>query len=250
MKLSLGICCMDRAHHLKVTLPIYLEACNKALKENKCELIVIDYNSKDDLGQWILEMFSDEIAKGHIVYFRTTEPQSWNAAHAHNIAIRLSKGEFFCNVDVDNYFDESFIDLLLSSEDRHCMYADDLPKKRGIAGRICVPRSLLEKYRGYNEEIILIEDLELKQLLRRLERLGEIQISNITQSSHLQVLKHRDEERIQNVNSQHGTTLDEIRRNAKQKVKPAVHNPETRNSNGWGQADGVLNFLFPYTTGK
>ena len=49
-KISFCIPCMGRAHDLKKTMPHLIKA---AIKSPPVEIVILDYNSKDDLEKYI-----------------------------------------------------------------------------------------------------------------------------------------------------------------------------------------------------
>src|ERR1041385_4064662 len=77
--------CMGRLHHLRQTLPRNLKS-NARLP---VQFVVLDYNSRDGLGDWIRSSVEAEIKAGRLLYARTTAPRFFNMAHAKNIAHRL-----------------------------------------------------------------------------------------------------------------------------------------------------------------
>lgn len=157
MRISLCVPCMGRAHHLQKTLP-------KNLVDNAgcdgLEIVVLDYNSKDGLEDWMRLEMADEIANGRVAYYRERAAKFFNPRHAKNVAHLLGRGEILVNIDADNFtgpgYAQKIIDLL--SEPNVFMRADQAgpgsnrPKHmRGIAGRIAFRRESFLKLRGYDE---------------------------------------------------------------------------------------------------
>ena len=86
-KIAFCITCMNRLHHLQQTL-------GKNLQDNflpdDVEFILLDYNSKDGLEQWVHHNMMQYIESGILVYCKTTEPQYYFRNHARNMAFRLA----------------------------------------------------------------------------------------------------------------------------------------------------------------
>ena len=68
-KISFCTTCMGRLHDLKVTLPFNI-------KDNQdyddLEFVILDYNSGDNLWDWMKNNMSHEIEIGKVSYYRTT----------------------------------------------------------------------------------------------------------------------------------------------------------------------------------
>src|SRR5882724_5541287 len=82
IQISYCTTCMGRLHHLRQTLPANLEA-NAGLP---VQFVVLDYNSRDGLGDWMRSHFQAQTESGKVVYARTSEPRFFNMAHAKNLA--------------------------------------------------------------------------------------------------------------------------------------------------------------------
>lgn len=99
-KISFCTTCMDRAEDLKKTLLKNIEY-NKSYEN--VEFVVLDYNSKDDLGGWIKNEMMGYIESGVLAYYRTEEPIYFSMAHSRNIAFKVATGDIVNNLDADNY---------------------------------------------------------------------------------------------------------------------------------------------------
>ena len=91
---------MNRLQDLAETLPLNLE--DNAEYPN-LEFVILDYNSKDGLGEWLKENFSSYIQSGRIAYYRTEEPEFFSMTHSRNIAFKVASGTIVNNLDADNY---------------------------------------------------------------------------------------------------------------------------------------------------
>jgi hypothetical protein len=99
-EISFCTTCMGRLEFLKKTLRYNL---NIISQHNNCELVLLDYNSNDGLGDWVRDNFKNELANSLLVYYRTSEPRYFHMSHAKNLSHRLGEGKILCNLDADNY---------------------------------------------------------------------------------------------------------------------------------------------------
>jgi len=84
-KIAFCTTCMNRMHHLRQTL-------EKNIQDNhlpdRVEFIVLDYNSQDDLEQWLRQNMKSYINTGILVYYKTFEPEYYLRSHSRNMAFR------------------------------------------------------------------------------------------------------------------------------------------------------------------
>jgi hypothetical protein len=150
--------CKDRSHHVKETLP-------RNLADNpSARFVLINYNSGDDLRQYILENHAADLESGRLVMYSTYEPKRFQMAHAKNLAHRLGITEgadILCNLDADNYAGRGFATYLqqeFAEAIRHgrekFMWAKMIKGElaRGINGRIACTRNAFLMAGGYDEK--------------------------------------------------------------------------------------------------
>ena len=188
--------CMNRLHHLKKTLPKNIE--DNAAYEN-IEFIVVNYNSKDGLDDWVNTEMQQYLSNGILRYYKTTEPATFQMSHAKNVAAKLAKGEVICTVDADNYLGVGFagyIDQRFREDNNIYMAVDIRSAPSGSFGRICFRREDFMILTGYDENMkgYGFEDHDFRN---RLELLGR-RIQYITNTTFLETLKHGDKERLEN----------------------------------------------------
>ena len=99
-KISFCTTCMDRLYNLKDTLPVNIEY-NKSYPH--LEFVILNYNSKDELDEWMKENMMEHIEYGLVSYYKTTEPEYFSMSHSRNIAFKVATGDIVNNVDADNY---------------------------------------------------------------------------------------------------------------------------------------------------
>ena len=150
---SISICtvCAGRTHDLKSTL---LKNITDNKDYPKLEFVILDYNSKDDLYQF---MTSEEIRPylqtGKVKYFRTQLPKYYQTSHSRNIAFKNATGQIVTNVDADNFTGKgfaSYLNRLAHTWPRQALYARD---KWRIHGRLGMFKDEFERFGGYDEEL-------------------------------------------------------------------------------------------------
>lgn len=158
-KISFCITCMDRLPHLKKTL-------KKNLKNNanypNVEFVLLDYNSKDGLQEWVLENFKNELKNGRLAYYQTKEPEYFHMAKAKNIAHQLATGDIVCNLDADNYTGKDFAFFINSSMQSTTEIIGAYQKSqindpsfyKSSGGRIFLTKKNFLKLGGYDENFI------------------------------------------------------------------------------------------------
>ena len=191
--------CMGRAYQLKRTLPINLTILRHYPGS---EIVLLNYNSADDLDNWVKSRLMSEIDAGLISYYFTSEPSSFFMAHAKNVAHRLARGGMVCNLDADHLLTREFVEELAAAFILDQCDRILAAQAFGIAfGRTALQKALFIKLGGYNEEMSHGWGYEDVDLRLRAEGLGiKLQWTN---SAYLSYLEHGDEERGANsVNKQ------------------------------------------------
>lgn len=150
--------CMNRLHDLKETLP-------KNIQDNKnyknLEFVILDYNSRDGLEEWIKKEMMDQIECGRINYYKTEEPKFFCPNHSQNVTFKLAQNKLIANVDTDNFTHEGYAQRL-----NECAYPykgkilivpDNflLPNSTMLLlkGRFCLYKSDIESLRGFDEDL-------------------------------------------------------------------------------------------------
>ncbi len=148
MKISFYTTCMDRLFHLKETLPRNLAV----IGDYDVEFVVLNYNSKDELNDWMLETYKTEITNELIKLFHTKEPKYFNMSHAKNSTAKLCSGEILVCLDADNVILDNFVGWILENftePDRVVAQSD--PQYVGMSGRIVISKKNFMKLKGYDE---------------------------------------------------------------------------------------------------
>lgn len=197
MIVSLCTVCKNRASHYRQTIL-------KNIRDNEVngnvEFLLLDYNSDDDLEEWVKANLGSYIESGLLSYYKTFDPQYFHRSHSRNMAFRLAKGNLICNVDADNYVGQGFADYLInefSINNNVFLCAggetDGIPYP-DMGGRICVSKNDFNAVGGYDEDMCnygyedfdLISRLEMNQLNKKL----------IGDERYLTAIKHEMNDRI------------------------------------------------------
>ncbi|UEG51467.1 glycosyltransferase family 2 protein [Mucilaginibacter daejeonensis] len=200
LRISICIVCMNRLHHLKQTLAQNI-ADNKDYPN--LEFVILDYNSKDGLSEWLITEFNDLIEVGVIRYYRTSEPQTWNPSHSKNLAFKLATGEILCNMWAD-YFTgpcfASYTNSLFKDKVSIVLTPIDFYKtKKGfrppgdVLGKVCVKKNHFLQVGGFDERINK-HGFEDYDFVNRLEMAGLKRVI-LDDPKFLKYIPHSDHER-------------------------------------------------------
>ncbi|MCW3462593.1 glycosyltransferase family A protein [Chitinophaga nivalis] len=196
-KISFCTVCMNRAMHLKETLPRNI---HDNRDYNNIEFVLLDYGSKDDLYSWAQDNLRAYIDAGILTYFSTKDPQYFHMSHSKNMAFRLATGDIICSVDADNFTGAGFATYVneMFNKDTAIFLAPPRigPDKKwwDVQGRLCLRKDDFYYNRGYDEQVTDYgyEDQDLKS---RLEQYGRRRTC-IHNPAYLQAIRHDDHMRI------------------------------------------------------
>lgn len=204
--------CRGRAQHLKETLPRNLQD-NRNFED--CKFFVLDYNSEDDLSQYLRHQHAADIDSGRLVTYKYPEAQRFHMAHAKNMAHRLGileGGDILVNLDADNFTGPGFAEWIAGEMrqadgdvflwSRMIQHGPDrLP--RGISGRIAVTKQQFLLAGGYDEKFSTWSPDD-KDFNARLRRLGFDALEIDTQF--LNAITHPDQMRFREY--KHASTIN------------------------------------------
>lgn len=134
---AISICttCMGRADDLKQT---YFRNIDDAIGyEGKVEFVLLNYNSQDDMDDWVKAKLSGLIKEGIVNYYHTTEPKFYSMTHSRNVAFRLAQGDIVNSVDADHFTRNGFvryINMLANQRVRKPVFLKSKQKNRGRLG--------------------------------------------------------------------------------------------------------------------
>jgi Sulfotransferase domain/N-terminal domain of galactosyltransferase len=167
-----------RTPHLKLTLPANLR--DNADYPN-CVFVILDYESPDDLLEYLSTAHAADIASGRVVvYSYKNGGGPFEMAPAKNLAHRcgiIEGAEILVNLDADNYTGRGFASYIA---DQYAKKGPDLfmwarmikgVMVRGINGRLIVTRDQFINVGGYDERYKTWERDD-KDMNERLCRMG------------------------------------------------------------------------------
>jgi len=150
-KIAFCITCMNRLNHLQQTL-------EKNIRDNylpeEVEFVLLDYNSKDGLEEWVRQNMQQYIDAGILVYYKTFEPEYYLRSHSRNMAFRLANAEILCNLDADNFLGKGFAAFIIQEFSKYdeIFYTNNY-SLNDTYGRVCVRIEDFMSIRGYNEAL-------------------------------------------------------------------------------------------------
>jgi hypothetical protein len=183
IKISFCTTCMDRTHHLKLTIDENL----KTFKNYNYEFLILNYNSKDDLDEFIKNY-------KNIKYYKTTKPKYFYRSHAKNCIHRAASGDILINLDADNFITDDYIKLSLISY-FICENIVINPNGSDTFGKIVISKKVFYEIGGYDEEFKGYGE-EDRDLINRARNYGCHYV--YTSIDNKNTIKHDDEERLSN----------------------------------------------------
>jgi len=174
MIISICIPNMNRTYDLKQTLPKTIQAINNS---PPAEIVVLDYDSKDDLEEYIKTtkdtVFLEE--GNTLLYTKSPNHPYFSISHSRNLAALASHGEYIIILDADISPHEDFINYireLIEKENPIWMCEKGLTIEGFTAGRIpVVKRDEFISAGGYDERFNVCGP-EDKDICMRLHRRG------------------------------------------------------------------------------
>jgi hypothetical protein len=158
-RISFCTTCMGRLCDLQETLPQNIKD-NSDYKD--LEFVILDYNSRDNLWDWMQKNMQGHIEAGRVTYYRTTEPTYFSMSHSRNIAFKLATGDIVNNLDADNFTRNpavkltecwaSYLNRLANHQSEKVIFAKG---KRGMHGRIGFYKNdFINLLGGYDEDLL------------------------------------------------------------------------------------------------
>ena len=208
-KISVCTVCGNRLDYLRQTLPVNI-AENSDFPN--LEYVVLNYNSKDGMDEWMKENMKIHIDSGLLKYYKTIEPEYFILSHSKNMATRLATGDIICNIDADNFAGPGYFRWVEECFNRHgpdtlitTIHKDAIPY-RDQGGKLGFTKALFHAVNGYDESLFGygMDDVELAN---RLENAGARRVF-IEDEKFLRFIGHSDLERV--VNHKYPNNLKKI----------------------------------------
>jgi len=196
--------CKGRLPHIQLTLPANLSG-NADYANAK--FVVLDYNSPDNLADYIRQNYQAELNSGRLLFYQYREAVQFRMAHAKNMSHRLgilNGADILVNMDADNYTGTGFAAYIAeqftqAKEDiflwAKMVKSGDGRMPRGISGRIVASRHAFLNVGGYDEkyETHSPDDKDFNARLRRLGYVGlEIDAGYLKAIPHNDKMRYRE----------------------------------------------------------
>lgn len=161
-KISFCITCMDRLCHLEKTLI-------KNIKNNTAypnvEFVLLDYNSRDGLKEWVDKNCKEYLNSGILKYHRIEWPEKFHMSNAKNISHTLATGDVLCGLDADNLTNKNFAYYInFEFNNNKNIIGHSSVNVSDFGGRMFISKENFEKLNGYDESFVGwgYEDLDFK----------------------------------------------------------------------------------------
>ena len=101
---------MNRTYDLKKTLPLVIQAANES---PPVEIVILDYNSKDDLAEYMMGVDGERLESGNLLtYKHYTGREYYHMAHAQNLSMLAGSGEYLVNAAADLVLASNFFSVI------------------------------------------------------------------------------------------------------------------------------------------
>lgn len=197
MKISFCVPCMNRIEHLQQTLPHNINL----IKKYNAELSLVNYDSKDNMHEYVTTNFKNEINNKILNYIKVENREYFCSKKSKNIAHKYSSGDILVSLDADNFLTDNVIEQIIKDFSVnpnylfHCGYNE---------GFIVMSRENFFKLGGYNEKMRDwgYEDTDLVQ--RAFYLLGGFNFKYLDEGLVTRI-EHSDELRFSNLESKNIT---------------------------------------------
>lgn len=196
---------MNRRYQLEQTLQQNLIDNNL----DNVEFIICDFNSTDNLKNYIYSNFRKELDSGYLKYFFFNNINYWHASICKNTTHLKANGKYIVNLDCDNFIGTNGSELLLDTYNKYgdniIIHQNDNIYGSGNAGRISMLKNNFIKLGGYDEMFYPMgyQDIDI---IKRGERMG-LKVININKNN--KCIKNSKLESCKNI----GTNIDYIKMN-------------------------------------
>lgn len=166
MIISVCIPCKNRTHNLTEIMPPLLEATKFS---PPIEIMILDYNSEDDLADYVKKLKNKNLGKGNFVsYAKYTGRETYHMAHAYNLTVRCAVGKVVIILGTDILVSRDYLRFIREAfENEGVVWA--CPSR--LKGIIACTKQEFNDTGGYDErfEFYGPEDREIDLRLRRRE---------------------------------------------------------------------------------
>jgi len=192
-KVSFCTTCMNR-------LEQYKQTAVKNIRDNLSypfvEHVLLDYNSKDGLEEWVKSNLRQWVDCGRLKYYKTTEPKYFDMSHAKNCAHKLATGDILVNLDCDNFTGVGYASFLNTLFQQNSNVAVNLANNEGA---VAVSRDNFVKLGGYDESFLPMTFQDQDFLARAF--FANVEVLKLTgYYNNIERAKHSWEHKLDNIN--------------------------------------------------
>jgi hypothetical protein len=163
-KLSFCVVCMNQCRQLEQTLRENLET---ARKDADCEIVLVNYNCRDGLDEWVRSNLKGYVDEGLLKYVLCPDVKDFHASKAKNIAHLSAGGEWLFNLDADQFIDitHETIRAAFAYDASAVVWLWNKVEQSSTYGRIGMSKEAFLKLGGYDERLLpaSYEDADLLQ---------------------------------------------------------------------------------------
>lgn len=241
MKISFCTTCMNRLFHLSLT---YLKSIKNTQTYPSREFILLNYNSSDEMDDWVKSNLIDQINCGLVVYYKTKEPKNYISTHSKNVCHKLASGDVLCNLDADNMLVSGYCEKIQSLflKDKIIVACDPIDKDGniGTCGMILCKKNHFYSVNGYDEKINLGWGLDDTNFQYRCRMKNELELV-ILDKNYTSCISHSNEIRTKYFLNKN---INETKRISLEITEKCAYNKQyVANLDGnWGKANLIKNF--------
>lgn len=193
-KVSILTRCGNRLEHAKYTLPRML-----AQDYANLEVVLVDYNSTDDLVPFLWDNYMPEIESGKLKVVTYDQGGVFHHAHAWNLAIGAATGDLLFFLDIDVLVNSRLVPIVAARfKGQKQMFArpcDDVHVD--VCGFLVARKEDVFAVRGYNEQLHGW-GFEDGDMIKRLTLLG-CDTLRLNMHGMLRPIEHAEDKRLSNV---------------------------------------------------
>jgi len=158
---------MNRTYDLKETMPFLIEAANYSYPT---EIMILDYNSQDDLAEYIQEVRRNTVFmdSSRLSYVKYDKRDYYHMAHARNLSVLASKGDYVIISCADIKPVKQYVEIVREGIEEGCVW---LRHRQRFIGVVTVQRKEFMDAGGFDERFEFYGK-EDKDIVLRLERRG------------------------------------------------------------------------------
>lgn len=153
--MSITFCTANKGY-TKYLKQVYKNNLDVASDE-KYNFVLLNYDSPDDMEQWVRTELRDYIRTGKLIYKVKQNLPIFNMAKSKNLSHSYATGDYICNLDADNILTTEFLewmDKLIDTQPPFITHGSS----HGAGGRVIVKRQDFITMGGYNENYELYGD--------------------------------------------------------------------------------------------